>query len=68
MAYDEGLSQEYIHEEAKKLKIDNAIFKNKVGYIFDKEHIVLPVGSKASPSDYGKEAFSYLIKNCVVWI
>lgn len=68
LAYDEGLSQEYIHEEAKKLKIDNAIFKNKVGYIFDKEHIVLPSGSKASPSDYGREAFSYLIKNCVVWI
>ena len=68
LAYDEGLTQEYIHEEAKKLKVNNAIFSNKVGYIFDKEHIVLPIGSKASPSDFGREAFSYLIKNCVVWI
>lgn len=68
LAYDEGLEEEYVREEAKKLKIDNAIFANKVGYIWDSENQIIPKGSKGSPSDYGKEAFSYLIKNCVKWI
>lgn len=68
LAYDEGLEEEYIREEAKKLKINNAIFNNYVGYIFDRENIIIPKNSKGSPSDFGKEKFSYLIKNCVVWI
>ena len=68
LAYDEGLEEEYIREEAKKLKVNNAIFNNKVGYVYDRENIIIPKGSKGSPSDFGKEKFSYLIKNCVVWI
>lgn len=68
LAYDEGLEEEYIREEAKKLKIDNTIFKNEVGYIWDSENKIILKGSKGSPSDYGKDAFSYLIKNCVKWI
>ena len=68
LAYDDGLEEEFIREEAKKLKVDNAIFSNKVGYVFDKDNIIIPKGSKGSPSDYGKDKFSYLIKNCVVWV
>ena len=68
VAYDEGLEEEYIREEAKKLKVNNTIFENKVGYVFDRENIIIPKGSKGSPSDYGKDKFSYLIKNCVTWI
>lgn len=68
LAYDEGLEEEFIREEAKKLMINNTIFKNKVGYVYDKENIIIPKGSKGSPSDYGKDKFSYLIKNCVVWL
>lgn len=68
LAYDEGLEEEYIREESKKLKINNAVFNNEVGYIWDAEHVIIPQGSKGSPSDYGKEAFSYLIKNCTKWI
>ena len=68
LAYDEGLEEEYIREEAKKLKVNNAIFNNKVGYVYDRENIIIPKESKGSPSDFGKEKFSYLIKNCVVWI
>lgn len=68
LAYDEGLEEEYIREEAKKLKIDNAIFKNKVGYVWDSENRIIPKGSKGSPADYGRDAFSYLIRNCVKWI
>lgn len=68
LAYDEGLEEEYIREEAKKLKIDNAVFHNHVGYIWDSEHRVIPKGSKGSPSDYGKDGYLYLMKNCIKWI
>lgn len=68
LAYDEGLEEEYIREEAKKLIINNTIFNNHVGYIFDRNNIVIPKGSKGSPSDFGKDKFTYLIKNCVTWL
>jgi DNA primase len=68
LAYDEGLEEEYIREEAKKLKIDNSIFKNEVGYIYDDDNSYLPKGSKAAPSDYGKTIFNELIKNKVRWV
>ena len=68
LAYDEGLSEEDIIAEAEKLKMDNQIYKNQVGYIYDREHKYLPEGSKASPSDLGKEVFSKLVKECVVWL
>lgn len=68
LAYDEGLSEEDIIAEAEKLKMDNQIYKNQVGYIYDREHKYLPEGSKSSPSDLGKEVFSKLVKECVVWL
>ena len=68
LSYDEGLSEEDIIAEAEKLKMDNQIYKNQVGYIYDREHKYLPEGSKASPSDLGKEVFSKLVKECVVWL
>ena len=68
LAYDEGLSEEDIIAEAEKLKMDNQIYKNQVGYIYDREHKYLPEGSKASPSDLGKEVFSTLVKEYVVWL
>ena len=68
LAYDEGLSEEDVIAEAEKLKMDNQIYKNQVGYIYDREHKYLPEGSKASPSDLGKEIFTKLIKECVVWL
>lgn len=68
IAYDEGLEEEYIREEAKKLQINNAIFKNKVGYVWDSDNTVIPKGSKGSPSDYDKDKFTYLIKHCVKWL
>lgn len=68
LAYDEGLSEEDIIAEAEKLKMDNQIYKNQVGYIYDREHKYLPEGSKASPSDLGKDIFTKLIKECVVWL
>ena len=68
LAYDEGLSQEDIIVEAEKLKMNNQIYKNQVGYIYDREHKYLPEGSKASPSDLGKEIFAKLVKECVIWL
>lgn len=68
LAYDEGLEEEDIITEAEKLKMNNQIYKNQVGYIYDREHKYLPEGSKASPSDLGKEVFSKLVKECVVWL
>lgn len=68
LGLDEGLEEEYIREEAKKLIVDNPILKNQVGYVYDSENEILPKGSKKSPSDLSKEAFSELIKKKVRWL
>lgn len=68
LAYDEGLEEENIRAQAEKLKLDNAVFKNKVGYIYDKDNLILPKGSKASPSDLGKEAFKELVRKHTIWL
>lgn len=68
LAYDEGLEEEQIRLQAQKLVLNNAVFHNRVGYVFDRENFILPKGSKASPSDLGKRAFTELIKNYVVWL
>ena len=57
LAYDEGLEEDQIRTQAEKLILDNAMFRNKVGYVFDRDNLILPKGSKASPSDLGKGAF-----------
>ncbi len=68
LAYDEGLKEEQIRSQAEKLVLNNALFHNHVGYIYDRNNLILPAGSKASPSDFGKEALTELIKNHVVWL
>lgn len=65
---DEGIEEEQIIEECNKLKINNAIHCNKVGYVFDKDNKYLPKGSKLSPCDMPKEVFSTLIKEFTKWI
>ncbi len=32
--------------QAEKLVLNNAVFKNRVGYIYDKNNLILPKGSK----------------------
>ena len=68
LAFDESLEEEKIKQQAEKLIIDTHIFKNKVGYIYDKDHKYLKENSKDSPSDNGKDIFNKLLKECVVWI
>lgn len=68
LAYDEGLEEEQIRSQAQKLILSNAVFHNKVGYVYDRNNEILPKGSKASPSDFGKNVFIELIKTHVVWM
>lgn len=67
IAYDEGLDEDQIREQAKKLTILNPAYKNAVGYIYDSEHEVLPKDSKMSPTDQGVDAFKQLLKK-VTWL
>ncbi len=67
IAFDEGLDEEISIEAAKKIKFNN-IFKNNVGYIYDRNNEYLPKGSKLSPTDVGKETFEKLLKNYTHWI
>ena len=68
LALDEGLDEDQIRAQAEKLITNNAMFQNKVGYILDKENLLIPKGSKGSPSDFGKDIFSKLCKSHVIWI
>jgi DNA primase len=64
---DEGLSEEHSYEIAKQLKSDK-YYKNKVGYIFDKDNMYMPKESKLAPSDLDKNTLKLLIENCTKWI
>ncbi len=68
LSYDEGLAEHNMREEAKKLIEDNALMKNQVGYIYDRQNVILKSGSKNSPTDMGKAGFDELLKNHVVWL
>lgn len=68
LAYDEGLEEDYIRQEAERIKLSASFFENKVGYIFDRNNELLKKGSKDSPSDHGKEFFMELMKKHVIWI
>lgn len=68
VAFDEGLDEEEIEFETKKLKMQNHIISNKVGYVYDRDHDVLMPGSKDSPSDNGKEALVELLQKHTRWL
>jgi DNA primase len=68
VAYDEGLEEDFLREETQKLVVDNEIYRNKVGYIYDKDNQFMEKGSKCSPTDLGKEKLLQIIKNCTVWL
>lgn len=67
LAFDEDVTEEELIEQCNKIK--SGLFSNvRVGYILDKEGVILKKGSKASPTDFGKDSFNYLCKNCVKYI
>ena len=68
LALDEGLEEEAIREEAKKLIQDNPILHNKVGYVWDADGDIIPKGSKMNPADLGRDAYVEIIKKKVRWV
>lgn len=68
IAFDQDLEEDEIAFEAKKLINSSAIFKTKIGYVYDRYGKILKIGSKDSPMDNGKNDFLKLMKECIVWI
>ena len=64
VAFDQDLNEEEIIYESRKLLINTQNYSNRVFYIYDREGIYMPKGSKLSPSDQGKDIFLKLLKNC----
>lgn len=71
VAYDEGLPEEQIIEQANKLKskhLSELLGKTRVGYVWDENNTYLPAGSKMNAADVGKESFAKLITEKVRWL
>lgn len=68
IAYDEGVTEEQLRAEANKIKIDNPIYTNKIGYVYDKKGDILTLGSKNSPTDVGQTGFKELVNKYTKWI
>ena len=68
VAFDEGLDEEFVRDEASKLVCDNSILKKKVGYIWDDDNEILEKDKKQSITDLGKEKFAYAINKKVKWL
>lgn len=61
---DEGLSRENSVHVAEKLKMDG-MFKNESYYIYDKNNLWLPKGSKMSLSDLPLSDIKSVLKQCI---
>ena len=62
VAFDEGISEEEIKAECKKLYVKS--LRNHVDYIFDRNNLVIPKGSKGSPVDFGSKGLKTLLRKC----
>lgn len=67
LAYDEGIEEEHLVNECKKLISNNLILKTKVGYIFDQASVV-PEGSKMNIADLGRDAYQEGLTKYVKWV
>lgn len=65
--FDEGLDIELIHRQIEKTKILLKFTDIQIGFVNDKENIILEKGSKNSPSDTGLNNFRELVTNYVEW-
>lgn len=61
--FDAGISREVCIEQAKKVKVDNRLWKNRVGFIDMND-----VPDKNSPTDKGYRMFKDLMTRKVIWI
>ena len=68
LCLDESVTEEEIIEECKKIQILNPFFRNKIGYIYDRDNKYMKKGSKCSPIDLGIDIFLKLLEECLVWI
>ena len=68
LCFDEGLSIDVIKQNVYKFKDYLKIKEFDIYVILDKKELYINKGSKASPSDYGKEVFEKVIKECSVKI
>jgi DNA primase len=66
LAYDEGLEEEHLVNECKKLIVNNPILKTKVGYIWPDG--LIPEGSKKNVADLGREAYQEGLTKYVKWV
>lgn len=65
--FDEGLSEEIILNQINKTKTLLRFSDIQVGYVIDRENVILKKDSKNSPSDVGEIGFKELINNHVEW-
>lgn len=68
VAFDQGLPEEAVAAEAKKLIPKHKFVNTKVGYIFDKKGDYLDKEHKDAPVDLGVNIFKKLMKECVIWL
>lgn len=68
LALDDGLEEEMVRYEAGKLLQDNMIAKTNVGYVWDKDHDIIPANSKKNAADMGREAYRELLTKKVRWL
>lgn len=66
LAYDEGLEEEHLVNECKKLIVNNPILKTKVGYVWPDG--LIPEGSKKNIADLGREAYQEGLTKYVKWV
>jgi hypothetical protein len=64
---DEGLDSELIHRQLEKTKVLLKFTDVKIGFVNDKDNVILEKGSKNSPSDVGLEGFKKLVSDYVEW-
>ena len=66
LCFDSDHTLEECKAEAKKLKINNPFFENKVYILYDKNHKYMKPEDKVSPTDLGEEIFNKLLEECLI--
>ena len=68
VAFDQGLPEEEVIYETRKLLYKNRLIGTKVGYIFDEKGVILDKNKKDAPVDLGKQQFVELMKGYIKWV
>lgn len=68
IAFDEDVEEAQLMLMANKLKTQTPYTMFSVGYVKDRDGVILKEGSKNSPADMGKEKFDKLMKEMVHFV